>query len=346
MNIPQYARDHFSLILVALIFLAILAVSWNYIFLFILALSVAVVILPLHRKMIRRIPAAFSAGILTTLILVVIIGVCVGIVVVVSSDFEYFMSIFQTIITTVTNLLHLTDGSEFSVQIVEEIKSVLLTMFPSFALNAAQMIPAVIIDMILFYALVYLSIIFGDNVWADLCSIVPESSMENVSLMAKKTKDILFSIYIVHVFIAFLTFFLAYGFFLVLGYGHEIFFSTMCALFALIPVLGPLMVIIFVGIYALCLGDIRGVILIATLGYFLTCVLTDLIIRPKLTGKRVKIRPMLMFVGFFGGAMAMGLLGFVLGPVLLILGITAYEVLIKEARKKKAEELTYEKINV
>ena len=86
--------------------------------------------------------------------------------------------------------------------------------------------------------------------------------------------------------------------------------------------------------------------MIATLGYFLTCVLTDLIIRPKLTGKRVKIRPMLMFVGFFGGAMAMGLLGFVLGPVLLILGITAYEVLIKEARKKKAEELTYEKINV
>lgn len=346
MNMPQYARDHFSLILVALIFLAILAVSWNYIFLFILALSVAVVILPLHRKMIRRIPAAFSAGILTTLILAVIIGVCVGIIVVVSSDFEYFMSIFQTIITTITNMLHLTDGSEFSIIIVEEIKSILLTMFPSFALSAAQMIPAVIIDMILFYALVYLSIIFGDNVWADFSGIVPESSMENVSLMAKKTKDILFSIYIVHVFIAFLAFFLAYAFFLVLGYGHEIFYSTMCALFALIPVLGPLMVIIFVGIYALCLGDIRGVILIATLGYFLTCVLTDLIIRPKLTGKRVKIRPMLMFVGFFCGAMAMGLLGFVLGPVLLILGITAYEIFIKEARKKKAEELTYEKIQV
>ncbi len=346
MNIPQYARDHFSLILVSLIFLAILAVSWNYIFLFILALSVGVVIMPLHRKMIRRIPAAFSAGILTTLVLVVIIGIVVGIVVVVSSDFEYFMSIFETIINTVANLLHLTDGSAFSIRIVEEIKNILLTMFPSFALSAAHMIPGIIIDMILFYSLVYLSIIFGDNVWADLCSVVPESSMENVSLMAKKIKDILFSIYIVHVFIAFLTFFLAYGFFLVLGYGHEIFFATMCALFALIPILGPLMVIIFVGIYALCLGDIRGVILIATLGYFLTCVLTDLIIRPKLTGKRVKIRPMLMFVGFFGGAMAMGLLGFVLGPVLLILGITAYEIFIKEGRKKKSRELMYEETKV
>jgi predicted PurR-regulated permease PerM len=335
MNLSRYARDHFSLILIALIFLAILAVSWNYIFLFILALSVAVVIMPMHRKMIRKIPAGLSAGILTTLVLTVIIGVCVVIVVVISSDFEYFMSIFQTIITSVTNLLHLTDGSDFSLRVVEEVKTVILTLFPSFALGAAQMVPAFIIDIILFYALVYLSIIFGDRVWADFCGIVPESSRANISLMAKKTKDILFSIYIVHVFIAFLTFFLAYGFFLVLGYGHEIFFSTMCALFALIPVLGPLMVIIFVGVYALCLGDIRGVLLTATLGYFLTCVLTDLIIRPKLTGQRVKIRPMLMFVGFFGGAMAMGLLGFVLGPVLLILGITGYEIFIKEAGKKK-----------
>jgi len=60
----------------------------------------------------------------------------------------------------------------------------------------------------------------------------------------------------------------------------------------------------------------------------------------------VKIRPMLMFVGFFGGAMAMGLLGFVLGPVLLILGITAYEIFIKEGRKKKSGEMMYEESKV
>ena len=46
----------------------------------------------------------------------------------------------------------------------------------------------------------------------------------------------------------------------------------------------------------------------------------------------------MLMIGFFGGAMAMGLLGFVLGPVLLILGITAYEIFIKEGRKKKETE--------
>ena len=63
--------------------------------------------------------------------------------------------------------------------------------------------------------------------------------------------------------------------------------------------------------------------------------MTDIILRPKLTGKRVQIRPMLMFVGFFGGAMTMGLLGFVLGPVLLVLGITGYEIFFKEMRRMK-----------
>ncbi|HKM41871.1 MAG TPA: AI-2E family transporter [Methanocorpusculum sp.] len=346
MNIPQYARDHFSLILVALIFLIILAVSRDYVFLLILALSLAVVTLPLHRKMIKKIPAPLSAGILTTLILAIVLGICVVIIAVLASDWEYFVSICQTILTKAAELLNLSGGSDISNQIISEITSIVATLFPSMALGAAQIVPAVIIDVILFYALLYLSIIFGDRIWADLWGIVPETSKENVGLMAKKTKDILFSLYIVHVFIAFLTFILAYGFFFLLGYGHEVFYAMLCGVFALIPVLGPLMVIIFVGIYALCMGDLRGVILIATLGYFLTCVLTDLIIRPKLTGKRVKIRPMLMFVGFFGGAMAMGLLGFVLGPVLLILGITAYEIFIKEARKKKAEELMYEETTI
>ena len=42
-----------------------------------------------------------------------------------------------------------------------------------------------------------------------------------------------------------------------------------------------------------------------------------------------------MFVGFFGGAMVMGLLGFILGPVLLVLTLTGYEIFIKEARREK-----------
>ncbi len=68
MNMSGYARDHFSMILVVLLFLAILVVSWKYISLFILALSLAMVTLSFHRKVTNKIPAPLSAGILTPFI--------------------------------------------------------------------------------------------------------------------------------------------------------------------------------------------------------------------------------------------------------------------------------------
>ena len=123
MNIPRYARDHFSLILVALIFLAILAVSRNYVFLFIPALSLAVVTFPLHRKIIMKIPAPLSAGILTTLIFAIIIGICVFILVVLASDWEYFVSLCQTILAMGADLLNLTGGSDISNQMISEIQA-------------------------------------------------------------------------------------------------------------------------------------------------------------------------------------------------------------------------------
>lgn len=208
--------------------------------------------------------------------------------------------------------------------------------FPKVVISVAELVPAIIIiDVILFFALLYCFIILGDRIWHDIWSVLPEHSKESVGLMAGKTKDILYSLYIVHVFIAVLTFFLAYPFFLLLGYGHELFYATLCAVFTLIPFLGLIMVLIFVGLYSLSIGEWRGVLLICTVGYFLLCVVTDMILRPKLTGKKVQIRPMLMFFGFFGGAMIMGLIGFILGPVLLVLGITGYEIFIKEAKSMK-----------
>ena len=67
MNISGYAGDHFTMIHVGLIFLAILVVSRNYIYFILLALSLVVV--TLHREMTKKILAPLSEGILTTRIL-------------------------------------------------------------------------------------------------------------------------------------------------------------------------------------------------------------------------------------------------------------------------------------
>ena len=337
MTVATFLKNHFSLLLVLALIIIILIVSWSYIAVVIFAASLAVVGIPLYRKLHRKLPAPFSSFIVTTLISAIIAAIFTVIVLVLVSDSSTLAEMINSIVGFIGNLFGLPVGVDAGGSIVSTIINVLAPALPQFVVSAASVGVYVFIGCILFYSLLYLFLIFGERICADLWSIIPEQSRPNVGLMAGRTKDILFSIYIVNFIMALITFGLAVPFFLLLGYGHVIFYSVLCGLFALIPVLGPLMIIIFVALYALSIGDWFGLILTMTMGYFLTCILTDFFLRPKLTARRVKIRPMLMFIGFFGGAAVMGLLGFVLGPVLLVLGIAAYEIFFKEMRQVKKE---------
>jgi predicted PurR-regulated permease PerM len=338
MKFGAFVRDDISLIIITVVALLTLFLARDYLFLAIFALSIAIVCMPLHRRLIQKIPVWASASGITTIITGAVVGIGVAVVVVLLSDIQYLLSIFHVIADTGFQILGSSSGDSAARELVSSLSSIITAAFPKLVITLAELVPTFIIYIILFHALLYNFIVLGDRIWGDIESILPKNSKKNVNLMTSKTKDALYSLYIVHVIISVLTFFLAYGFFLILGYGHEMFYAMLCAVFALIPFLGPVLILIFVGLYALCISDWHGVILISTVGYFFICVMTDMILRPKFIGKRVQIRPMLMFVGFFGGAMTMGLLGFVLGPVLLVLGITGYEIFFKEMHQMKIPE--------
>ncbi|MDR3102481.1 MAG: AI-2E family transporter [Methanocalculaceae archaeon] len=333
MNLGIFARDNLSLILIATIFLLTFVLASGYLFIAVFSLSIAVACMPLHRRLIRTVPEWVSAGVITTIITGAVVGCSVAAISILLSDLEYLVSMFQDIADTVFRVLGNSGGEVATGGLANTLASMLTTEFPKLVITLAELVPTVIIDTTLFFALLYSFLLLGDRMWGDLWSVLPESSRENIGLMAAKTKDILYTLYIVHVFISILTFFFAYGFFLLLGYGHEMFYAMLCAVFALIPFLGPVLILIFVGLYALCKGDWSCVILICTIGYSLICGVPDLFLRPKLTSKRLQIRPVLVFIGFFGGVMTMGFPGFVLGPVLLVLGITGYEIFLKEIRR-------------
>ena len=96
------------------------------------------------------------------------------------------------------------------------------------------------------------------------------------------SSNTLYSIYIVHISTSVITFFLAIPFFYVLGYGHIVFWSLIVALFQLIPIIGPTLIMIFLGIFALAQGDYRAAALIAVIGYPVVCAVPDLLFSPML----------------------------------------------------------------
>jgi len=79
---------------------------------------------------------------------------------------------------------------------------------------------------------------------------------------------------------------------------------------------------------ALSQGDLRGTALLIGAGYPVVCAFPDLWFRPVMMGRRASIHPALMWIGFFGGLAVMGLMGFVLRPLLLALTVACYRILV------------------
>ncbi|HJJ55096.1 MAG TPA: AI-2E family transporter [Methanocorpusculum sp.] len=336
MNLAYFLKNHTTLVLLAIFLIIVTIISWKFLGVVIIAASLAVVGMPLFRRLKSKLPTTLSATIVTVLICAIIVAILTSIAVILSKNITTLGLMFESIGRWAANLLNIefTAGSGFD--LAETITSVLT---PEIALSAISLTSFIIICCVLFFAILYLFFIFGEKIVDDIVSIIPEQSLSSMLMMGKKTKEILFALYIVHVLIAVITFLVAipYGLLLGVGFDTVLFIATLCGVFALIPVVGPIIVIIFIGIFCISMNNWYGLIITVTVGYFLTCVLTDIILRPRLTAKSVKIRPMLMFIGFFGGAAIMGLLGFVLGPVLLVIAMTGYEVFFKEMRDVKKE---------
>jgi predicted PurR-regulated permease PerM len=123
-----------------------------------------------------------------------------------------------------------------------------------------------------------------------------------------------------------ITFIISIPFFFILGYGHVLFYSFVSAIAELIPILGSSVVMIFFGAYALAIGDPRGLFIALIIGYIGVSAIPEIVIRPVLMGRRVELHPIVMFVGFFGGLITLGMVGFVIGPVAITVGITAYRM--------------------
>ena len=125
MTVAAFLKNHFSLLLVLALILIILIVSWSYIAVAIFAASLAVVGMPLYRKLHRRLPAPLSAGIVTTLISVIIAAVLAVIAAVLVSDSSTLSEMLNSIIAFVGNIFNLPVGTDAGDSVVSTILNVL-----------------------------------------------------------------------------------------------------------------------------------------------------------------------------------------------------------------------------
>ena len=330
----QFRADLVPFVIMMAILVATLIIFWKLLDVVVLAISIAIVLFPLHTYCMRYINRYFSAALITVFVFVTLVAAAILCISILSGNSSILQEVVDTIERWVQNPA--TDPRVFGLPVervqvstwLEQAKSI---FFRYWTLLFSD-ITTIALKIIVFFGSLYVLLVHGEHLKKRIMAGIPESIRIRMQKMADGIVDTLYAIYVVHIGIAALTFVIAIPFFWFLGYGNIFFYSFLCAFCELIPVLGSSIVFIFLGTYALSIGDINGVLILFFFGYIGVSALPEIYVRPVLMGRRVKLHPLLMLIGFFGGLITMGMAGFVLGPVVIVLLFNGYKILIEERK--------------
>ena len=330
----QFRTDLLPFVLIMAILIATLIIFWKLLDVVVLAISIAVVLYPLQTYCMNYLNRYLSASLITSLVFVVLVATVLFCISIISQNSATLQEVVGTIEHWIQNPS--TDPRIFGLPLERGQMSTWLDLSKSLFLRYWQMIfsdfTTIALKSVIFFASLYVLLLRGEHIKARIMAGIPDTVRGFVQKMADGIVDALYAIYVVHIGIAALTLVIAVPFFWFLGYGHVLFYSFLCAFCELIPVLGSSVVFIFMGIYALSIGDINGVLLLFFFGYIGVSALPEIYVRPVLMGRRLKLHPLLMLIGFFGGVITLGMAGFVLGPVFIVLLFNGYRILLEEKK--------------
>jgi predicted PurR-regulated permease PerM len=182
----------------------------------------------------------------------------------------------------------------------------------------------------LFAFLIYSLLSYAEETQRAVLALVPPGYRGVAAALNRRTRETLSAIYVLQAATALGTFALAVPTFLALGYDAAITLSTVAAILQFIPIVGPSVLLAGLAAYHVAVGQLLQALLVVAVGGVVVALLPDVLIRPRLARRTADIPGTLYFVGFFGGALTLGPIGVVAGPLAVGLFIEVATLLSTE----------------
>ncbi|MFB6219931.1 MAG: AI-2E family transporter [Halolamina sp.] len=180
----------------------------------------------------------------------------------------------------------------------------------------------------LLFAVVVYGLLYRPSAIRDAAfGLVPPDTHEVLVSYHERTHETLVGIYYVQAVTALATGVVAYVVFALLGYGAALTFAVVAGVLQFIPVVGPSLVVFALAAVDVLQGNSPRAALVLTVGLLVVGFLPDAIIRPRLAGMAGDLPTTLYFVGFVGGVLTVGPVGFVVGPLAVALLAETVELL-------------------
>lgn len=120
------------------------------------------------------------------------------------------------------------------------------------------------------------------------------------------------------------------------GVSSPVLLGILMTLASIIPSIGSGLVWFPVGIIMILLGNVASGVAILLVGALVISTV-DNIVKPKLVGRDTQIHPLLILLSTLGGIALFGIAGFIIGPIVIALFISLWEIYAIEFREQLKE---------
>ncbi|WP_255198173.1 AI-2E family transporter [Halorarius litoreus] len=191
------------------------------------------------------------------------------------------------------------------------------------AVTAASAAPVLGLKLFLFAILLFGLLLRPSSAARVVFNVVPGQYHDVVRAFHERIKQTLFGIYILQAATAAGTFLVALLVFVALGYPAPVTLAVVAGILQFVPVVGPGVLLGVLAVVDLMQGNVTRAVSIAVVGGVLIGLLPDAVIRPRLASYAAHLPMSLYFVGFVGGVLSLGAVGFIAGPLVVALVVEA-----------------------
>ncbi|MFC5971329.1 AI-2E family transporter [Halomarina salina] len=327
----EFARRRRNVLAVLLVVFSLLAaaVLWEVVGTVFFAITVAYVLVPARNRLVNRgLSRRVSSGLVT-------LG-AFGVVSFVVAAMGYLL--YQRRDSALALIESLPDslsvdvaGMTYAVEL-SEIVAVVTASIQGIATGLAPVLPVLALKLVLFAILLFGLLLRPGATGDGFRRVVPNEYHDILVSLNERIRQTLYGIYVLQAATAFGTGLVALVVFVVLGYESVFTLAIIAGLLQFIPVLGPSVLVAILALVDLVgpTPDPTRAVLVLVGGGVLIGAVPDAVIRPRLASWAADLPTSLYFIGFVGGILTVGAVGFIAGPLVVALVIEVVELLSAE----------------
>ncbi len=189
----------------------------------------------------------------------------------------------------------------------------------------------ILISFVVFFTLYYL-LINGQKVTEKIMKLSPLKN-EHEQLLVDKFISISRATIKGTLVVAFVQGFIGGLTFAIAGIPSSILWGVIMMIFSVVPIIGASIIWFPASIILLLTGSIWEGFFVLIVGLFIIS-LIDNFLRPELVGKDTQMHPLMVFFATLGGVGVFGFLGFILGPVVVALFLSLWDIYAVEFKRQ------------